>query len=86
MSDIQLLPQEVIGDSQFSGQLVMTCGFQAEFGEVAPVVAIKTLLKIIKERVHGEGADYLQVAVYKGLKYWVIDDVEVVTVLLPSEY
>ena len=85
MSQIKLLPQEVQGDSKFTGQLVMTCGFKAAFGEAA-VIAMITLLRIINERVKGDGADYLQKAEYKGVRYWIIDDGEVVTVLLPSEY
>ena len=86
MSEIQLMPQEAIGNSKFCGQLVVTCGFQESFGEVAPVVAIKTLLKIVAERVRGEGADYIQVAIFQGTKFWIIDDEEVITFLLPSEY
>lgn len=85
-SNIKLLPQEQIGSSSFNGQLVMTIGFREAFGDIAPVVAIRTLLMILQERVMKTGADYLQVCQYKGTTFWVIDDITHITYLLPEEY
>lgn len=87
LQEIQLLPQECGGKYQFNGQLVTTRGFLNKFADLATMLAIVTVTKIITEHVQTvNGADYLQVCIYNNIKYWVIDDVEVVTVLLPEEY
>ena len=82
MYELELLPQEQKGNSKFNGTAVMTVGFKEAFGPKATILAIYTLLKIVKERVRGDGADYLQICRFNGVKYWVIDDVSVVTFLL----
>jgi hypothetical protein len=87
LNELELLPQEIDGSYKFSGQLVMTRGFSYEFGMESQLVAINAIIKILTERVTSEGgADYLQVLKYKGIRFWVIDDIRVVTVLMPSEY
>lgn len=83
---IVLHPQEYNGNYKFNGRLYMTSGFREVFEDMAPVVAISTLLKIINERVNAHGADYLQAATFHGTTFWVIDDVAHVTFLLPTEY
>lgn len=81
---IELLPQEYSGKYKFNGHLVMTQEFAAKFGDMAIQIAINAIAKIINER--GSNADYLQVCKYEGIKFWVIDDIDTVTVLLPKEY
>ena len=41
---------------------------------------------MIHELALDGGADYFQVLTYNGIKYWVIDDVSVVTFLMPEDY
>lgn len=86
-SDLKLEPQECSGCYQFNGQLVMTRGFLVEFGDLAAEIAVNALTKVIIDRVNSpEGADYLQVLSYKGTTFWIIDDIHVVTALLPEDY
>ena len=82
---IQLNEQEVIGNYKFDGFPVMTRGFQARFRKLAPVIARKTLM-LIKQRAREIGADYFQVAKFSNTTFWIIDDVEHITFLLPEEY
>lgn len=93
--EILLKPQEESTNAKFNGRLVITRGFADEFGDDGAIfVAVNTLEKIISERVNSvEGADYLQVCDYAGVRFWVISDDNssipsdnVVTFLLPSEY
>lgn len=85
--EIILKEQEESTNAKFDSQVVSTQGFIAEFGDEAFLVAVSTLEKIIAERVNSDaGADYLQVCEYAGIKFWVIDDGQAVTFLLPSEY
>ena len=92
--EIILKGQEECTNAKFNGQLVATQGFISEFGDEAFHIVINTLEKIIAERVNSvEGADYLQVCEYEGVKFWVISDENssnpsdnVVSFLLPSEY
>jgi tetraacyldisaccharide-1-P 4'-kinase len=85
--EILLKPQEESTNAKFDSQVVATQGFIAEFGDEAFLVAVKTLEKIIAERVNSvDGADYLQVCEYAGIKFWVSDDGNAVTFLLPCEY
>ncbi len=86
-TSLTLKPQEYGGNYKFSSQVVMTSSFVMEFGNLAEKIAINALIKVIAERVKSsEGADYLQVLSYGGTTFWVIDDVSVVTVLLPEDY
>lgn len=86
-TSLTLKPQECRGSYQFNGQLVMTRGFMMEFGDLAAEIAVNALAKVISERVNSpEGADYLQVLSFKETTFWIIDDVHVVTVLLPEDY
>jgi hypothetical protein len=80
-----LKDQECVGDYQFNSQIYMTRGFQSQFGELAMVVVLETM-SLIKERASTVGADYLQVAFCNDTKFWIIDDVDHITFLLPSEY
>jgi hypothetical protein len=82
-----LKPQEHSGSYKFNGELVIMSRFVTEFGDLAAEIAVNALIKVITERVNSfEGADYLQVLTYKSIKFWIIDDVDVVTVLLPEDY
>jgi hypothetical protein len=85
--NIQLLPQESACNARFDSPVYMTIGFQSEFGEMAPIIVQNTLHKIRAERVLSKsGADYLQAAFYKSVKYWIIDSESYITFLLPHEY
>jgi hypothetical protein len=85
--EIKLMPQEQPSGAKFTGQVYMTCGYQEAFREVAPVLVIRALLKVRHERVNtAMGADYLQVCIYQGTRFWIIDDGGVITFLLPHEY
>ncbi|WHH57185.1 hypothetical protein [Petroclostridium sp. X23] len=87
LKHLNLLPQECGGLFKFDSQLVITAGFAAEFGKQATIIAINALERIINERVKSDnGADYLQVLTYECIKFWMIDDVHIVTVLLPGDY
>jgi hypothetical protein len=83
---IVLHSQECCGSFKFNGRLYMTAGFQAAFADMAAVIAVTTVMRIIQERVRSYGADYLQAASFQGLTFWIIDDVTHVTFLLPEEY
>lgn len=83
--EIILKPQEESTNSKFNGQLVATRNFINTFGHQAYLLAIKTVLKIQQERVPS-GADYLQICEYNGKTFWIIDDSNVVTVLMPEDY
>lgn len=85
--EIILKPQEESTNSRFNGQLVATANFISTFGDEAYLLAIETISKIKKERVSTEeGADYFQVCEYQLKKFWVIDDGDVVTALMPEDY
>jgi len=85
--EIQLLSKDYSGDSTFTGKLIMTYGFNAAFGEIAPEIGLHAIMKIIYERVISlQGASYFQVCKYNGVKFLVIDDGGIVTVLMPNEY
>ena len=85
--EIILRAQEESTRAKFNSSVVATRGFINEFGDEAFHIAINSLEKIITERINSDaGADYLQVCEYAGVKFWVIDDGNAVTFLLPSEY
>ena len=82
---VQLLPQEQTGEYQFSGKIVMTANFNNTF-DVHIFTVVLGAMELIRDRIESEGADYFQVLTYMGKKFWVIDDVMVVTFLMPEDY
>lgn len=84
-STVKLIPQENVGESMFMGQIVMTSNFQNIFGGKAFYIVLESLAKIRALILDG-GADFFQVLNYDGKKYWVIDDVSVITFLMPEDY
>lgn len=87
LNNLTLFPQECNGEYLFSSPLYMTRGFMNRFGSQASLIALAALKKVIKLRVNSQdGADYLQVLQYLGVKIWLIDDVDHITVLLPEDY
>jgi hypothetical protein len=83
--EIVLKPQEENTNSKFDGQIVMTRNFINVFGNKAFMIALQSVIKIQEERVP-QGADYFQSLEYYNIPYWVIDDVDHVTVLMPEDY
>lgn len=88
LTNLILLPQECGGNYQFSAPMYMTRGFVDRFGDdQASIIAIAALKKVIKERVNSlSGADYLQVFEYARIRFWLIDDSDHLTALLPEDY
>jgi hypothetical protein len=87
VSELTLMPQEQENTYQFNGQLYITRGFESEFGDIAHALAFLAVNRIINEIVKVKGgADYLQVFECNGKRFWAIDDVDHITILLPSEY
>lgn len=85
--NITLLPQEHPCNARFDSPFYLTKGFKSEFGDLAPVIAITALFKILTERVQNEtGADYLQVIEYNKKRFWVMDNGSYISFLLPNEY
>ena len=82
---LKLLPQEANGKYQFDGQTVMTRDFQNTFDEDYLFIVIETM-KLIRKRVNAGIADYFQVVECNGTRFWVIDDVDHITFLLPENY
>ena len=84
---LTLKPQEQENTYQFNSQLYITRGFESEFGDIAHVLASLAVSRIVNEIVKIKGgADYLQVFECNDKRFWAIDDVDHVTILLPSEY
>ena len=84
---LTLKPQEQENTYQFNSQLYITRGFESEFGDIAHVLASLAVSRIVNEIVKIKGgADYLQVFECNGKRFWAIDDVDHITILLPSEY
>ncbi|HWQ88882.1 MAG TPA: hypothetical protein VN374_02790 [Desulfitobacteriaceae bacterium] len=84
---LKLCPQEYGGTYQFSSPLYMTQGFLAVFEGSALLIALAALHRIQQERVRSpDRADYLQVLECKGTRFWVIDDMDHITFLLPEDY
>ncbi len=80
-----LQPNERTGSYLFNSNVVMTATFERTFkGHIFKVI-LESLAKIHELALDG-GADYFQVLTYNGIKYWVIDDVSVVTFLMPEDY
>ena len=88
--NVTLQKQEYNGNYKFSSQLLYTRGFEAEFGEDVLDV-ILTTLRLIHHLVANNVADYFQVAFAENtqgekVKFYVIDDIDHITFLLPYEY
>ena len=83
--EINIKPQEENSNSKFDGRLVATSNFLNTFGNDAFILATQALGIIQTQRVPN-GADYLQVCEYKGTTFWLIDDVDHITVLMPEDY
>jgi len=82
---IKLLEQEVEGKYKFNSQIVMTRNFQNTMGDQFGAVVIDTM-RLIRKRVSDGIADYFQVADFDGAKFWIIDDVDHLTFLMPEDY
>ena len=80
---ITLLPQERDGTCQFTGRLVVT---RAAHELLGPLVILQALVLVRKQVVEKGGLDRLQVIDVQGRRLWIIDDVSVVTALLPEDY
>ena len=82
--------QEESGNFIYTGiGQYMSSGFQNAFGEEAGAVAF-TALALILER-YPDNADYLQSFEYirengERRSFWCINDVDIITFLLPEEY
>lgn len=80
-----LLPQECNGSYLFSSPLYFTSAFQEKFGDKCYAIILEALA-LVRERTVKEGADYLQVFLCNGEKFYLIDDISHVTALLVSDY
>lgn len=94
-----LQEQECEGNYNFVNNVKVLCtpGFEEAFDEEAPALALASQYMVAEKWNH---PDYLQVFMYKGIKYWCIADFEMdadpeeyadigqpyITFLLPSEY
>lgn len=82
--------QEQSGDYVWTGiPTYMTANFKATFGDEAVLVASAALALILEKHPHD--ADYFQTFKYKypngkAIKFWLINDVDHWTALLPSDY
>lgn len=83
--NIDLLPQELNSNTQFNSPIYMTRGFLNTYGKNADAISMEALEKIKAERVP-YGADYLQIVKYNDKTFWIIDDTNHITVLMPEEY
>ena len=84
--NIKLLPQEKTGDSKFDSPIYMTNGFQTAFTTKAALVVNAAITEIQRLVNSKEGADYFQSFIADHIKFWVIDDGDHITFLLPEEY
>jgi hypothetical protein len=82
-SHIVRLPPEQGGSYQFNGSFVATRAANDQFGPLVILAALQMLKVEVKTQ---GGLDYLQVFEIEGRRLWFIDDVEVVTALLPDDY
>lgn len=82
--------QETSGNYVWTGiPSYMTKNFKATFGDDAELIASAAVALILKNHPHD--ADYFQTFRYvspdgKETKFWIINDVEYFTALLPSDY
>lgn len=84
---LKLLPQECNGNGQylFSGPLYCTSAFQDKYGDKSYAIILEALA-LVHECVAKFGADYLQVFMCNGEKFYLIDDISHVTALLVGDY
>jgi len=82
-SSLRLLPQEREGRYHFNGPFVATRDALERFGDGVILAALEL---VRRQAALQAGLDYLQVLEVGGEKLWVIDDVSVVTVLLPDDH
>lgn len=86
---VKLQEQEMKGNYKFNGIPVMTRGFSEKFGIFTPLVITETMQQIYK-LVNADIADYFQVAIAnldgQRVKFYIIDDIDHYTFLLPEEY
>lgn len=87
---ISLQKQEQTGMYKFGGQIYYTKGIETEFEDMTFKLIAETL-RLIKELVDMDTADYFQVATAdmkdgRKIKVYIIDDITHITFLLPSEY
>lgn len=86
---IILQDQEVCGNCSFSGAIVYTKAFGEVFKEQTTKIILASM-SLIFERVRRGIADYLQVFTVETntgiIKFWVIDDNDHITFLLPSDF
>lgn len=82
---ITVKPQEENSNSKFDGKLVATTNFLDTFGNDAFILAVQALA-IIRTEIVPQGADYLQVCENNGTTFWLIDDGDHITALLPEDY
>lgn len=83
--EILLKPQEESSGFQFDGPLVATRNFLNTFGDKAVYIATQALLMIQLQRVPS-GADYLQIVECNSITFWIIDDIDHITALMPEDY
>ena len=84
--NISVLPQETSSGAKFISPIYMTSGFRLTFGNESSFIVQLTMTEIRKRVCSNDGADYLQSCIANGIKYWVIDDGNHITFLLPEEY
>ena len=86
---VTLYKQEREDNYKFDTQIVYTKGMESQFGENIFMLIYKTMNQI-QELVNKGIADYFQVATveYMGstTKFYIIDDIDHITFLLPEEY
>ena len=86
--NLKLLPQECNGNGEylFSGPLYCTSAFQEKYGDKCYAIILEALA-LVHERTVKFGADYLQVFQDGNKeKFYLIDDISHVTILLSSDY
>ena len=87
---VTLEKQECTGTYKFNGQIIYTKGIEIEFGDDVLQVVFNTLI-FIRTLVSQNIADYFQVAYAEKsngekVKFYIIDDIDHITFLLPDEY
>ena len=87
--EITIQPQEVCGNCSFSGAIVYTKAFGEVFQDKTTEVILASM-SLIFERVRKNIADYHQVFTVETktgtIRFWVIDDNDHITFLLPSDH
>lgn len=71
---------------KFDSQIVATSNFVEQFAPVMEDLIQATISSIFTRVNSTLGADYLQIFEYDGKVFWVIDDMNVITFLMPEDY